>query len=409
MDELAISISKLLVIWLVVQVGLVLRFLWSLNLRSHSLPDEKLPKTAVLLYLRGADPLLPDCLRSLLQQNYPRYDLKLIVDSEQDPAWQVVNETIKEIGANNFQINYLRTINQTCSLKCSSLVQAVSELDDSYQVVALVDAETIVHPNWLRELVSPLTNSTVGVTTGNHWYVPTGVYWGTVVRYIGNISAIVQMYLYGIPWGGSLAIKTEVLRRTGLLERWEHTLSEDTMLSSVMAKYNLQVKFVPSLIIVNPQECDLPNLKYSFQRQLLLFRLYHPWWWVLVGEAVLTIGLPQLLLFVWFISFFSGQGDTAIFALSWYVIYILALTMLILFLELGIQPIIRSQGKPVTQLSASLILRIVMGIPLTHWVYGWAMITSLRMQTVNWCGVTYEVNGPVNIRLADYRPYQPLN
>jgi len=130
---------------------------------------------------------------------------------------------------------------------------------------------------------------------------------------------------------------------------------------------------------------------------------------VLVGEAVLTIGLPQLLLFVWFISFFSGQGDTAIFALSWYAIYILALTMLILFLELGVQPIIRSQGKPVTQLSASLILRIVMGIPLTHWVYGWAMIASLRMQTVNWCGVTYEVNGPVNIRLADYRPYQPLN
>jgi cellulose synthase/poly-beta-1,6-N-acetylglucosamine synthase-like glycosyltransferase len=409
MNDLVISISKFLVAWLVVQVGFVLLFVGSLNSGSKSLPDEQLPKTAVLLCLRGADPFLPDCLRSLLQQNYPRYDLRLIVDSEQDPAWQVVNNIIREIGANNFQINHLRTVSQTCSLKCSSLVQAVSELDDSYKVVALVDADTIVHANWLRELVSPLSHPTVGATTGNRWYIPTGRSWGTLVRYIWNVSAVVQMYSYSIPWGGTLAIKTEVLRQTGLLERWGQALSEDTMIRSILAKYNLQVKFVPSLIMLNQEESDLPSLKYWFQCQLLSSRLYHPYWWAVVGEAVLTIALPQLLIFVWFVSFLSGQGDTAIFALSWYVIYVLALVMLMLFLELGVQPIIRSQGKPVTSFSTSLIWRMMMGIPLTHWIYGWAMIASLQMQIVNWRGVTYEVNRSGNIRLVDYRPYQPLD
>ncbi|MBD2344686.1 glycosyltransferase [Anabaena subtropica] len=408
MDELAILISKLLVIWLVVQVYSVLRFWWGLNTRSKNLPDEQLPKTAVVLCLRGVYPFLADCLRSLLQQNYPRYDLKLIVDSEQDPAWQVVNDIIKQINANNFQINHLRTVRQSCSLKCSSLLQAVSELDDSYKVIALVDADTIVHPNWLRELVSPLSHPTVGATTGNCWYVSTGTYWGTLVRYIGNVTAIVQMYLYGIPWGGTLAIKREVLHQTGLLEKWGEALREDTMIRRVLAKYNLRVQFVPSLIMLNQEECNLPSLRYWFQRQLLSSRLYHPHWWAVVGEAVLTIGLSQLLIVVWFIAFLSGQGDTATFALSWYVIYILALAMLMLFLELGVQPIIRSQGKPITQLSAPLILRMVIGIPLTHWIYGWAMIASLRMQTVNWRGVSYEVNESGNIRLVDYRPYQPL-
>lgn len=406
MDDLVILISKFLVIWLAFQVGVVLLFMWYLNSGSINLPDEHLPKTAVLLCLRGADPFLGDCLRSLLKQNYPQYHVKLIIDSEQDPAWQVAQDVISQVGITNISFSPLRSVRQSCSLKCSSLVQAVSELDDSYKVVALVDADTVVHANWLRELISPLTHPSVGVTTGNRWYVPTGKYWGTVVRYIWNVSAIVQMYLYGIPWGGTLAVKREVLHQTGLLERWGQAFGEDTMIRSVLAKYNLKVKFVPSLIMLNQEECDLPSLKYWFQRQLLASRLYHPWWWAVMADAVLTILMPQILLVLWFFALLSGEGNIAILALTWYVIYITALVMLMLFLELVVQPVISSQGKPVIQLSAPLMLRMWIGMPLTHWIYGWAMVASLRMETVNWRGVTYEVNGSWNIHLLEYRPYQ---
>jgi cellulose synthase/poly-beta-1,6-N-acetylglucosamine synthase-like glycosyltransferase len=409
MDDLVILISKFLVIWLAVQVGIVLLFIWYLNSGSINLPDEHLPKTAVLLCLRGADPFLGDCLRSLLKQNYPQYHVKLIIDSEQDPAWQVAQDVISQVGITNISFSRLHFVRQSCSLKCSSLVQAVSELDDSYKVVALVDADTVVHANWLRELVSPLLHPSVGATTGNRWYVPTGKYWGTVVRYIWNVSAIVQMYLYGIPWGGSLAVKTEVLHQTGLLERWGQAFGEDTMIRSVLAKYNLKVKFVPSLIMLNQEECDLPSLKYWFQRQLLASRLYHPWWWAVVADAVLTILMPQILLVVWLFAFLSGEGNIAILALTWYVIYITALVMLMLFLELVVQPVISSQGKHITQLSVPLMLRMWIGMPLTHWIYGWAMVASLRMETVNWRGVTYEVDGPWNIHLLEYRAYQSLD
>ncbi|MBD2501784.1 glycosyltransferase [Anabaena azotica] len=405
MDDLVILISKFLVSWLAVQVVTVILFMWYLNSGSINLPDEHLPKTAVLLCLRGADPFLGDCLRSLLQQNYPQYHVKLIIDSEQDPAWQVAEDVINEVGITNISFSPLRYVLQSCSLKCSSLVQAVSELDDSYKVVALVDADTVVHANWLRELVSPLLHPSVGATTGNRWYLPTGKYWGTLVRYIWNVSAMVQMYLYGIPWGGTLAVKTEVLHQTGLLERWGQAFGEDTMIRSVLAKYNLKVKFVPSLIMLNQEECDLPSLKYWFQRQLLASRLYHPWWWAVVADAVFTILMPQILLMVWFFAFMGEDGNTATFALSWYVIYITALVMLMLFLELVVQSVISSQGKPVTRLSVPLMLRMWVGMPLTHWIYGWAMVTSWRMETVNWRGVSYEVYGAWNIHLLEYRPY----
>ncbi|MBE9007250.1 glycosyltransferase family 2 protein [Fortiea sp. LEGE XX443] len=410
MNELVIFLSRCLLSWLAIQICLVLALLWYMSSPSQNpLSDAELPKTAVILCLRGADPFLPDCLRSLLYQNYPRYDLKLVVDSIEDPAWQIAHNTINELGATNVEITPLKIVRNSCSLKCSSLIQAVSELDESYEVVALVDADTVVHPNWLRELVTPLNNPKVGATTGNRWYVPTGKYWGTLVRYIWNVSALVQMFLYGIPWGGTLAIKTSVLRQTGLPDKWGKAFSEDTMIRSILDQHQLRVKFVPSLIMLNREECDLPSLRYWFQRQLLSYRLYHPLWVAVAADAFFTILLPNLLLVVFLVALLIGDGDSANFALSWYVSYMLALVMLILFLELAVQPEIRAQGQHVTRLSAAMITKIAIALPFTQWVYGLAMLASFQMPTVHWRGVTYQVKGPWNIHLLEYRPYQMVD
>ncbi|MBD0266232.1 MAG: glycosyltransferase family 2 protein, partial [Tolypothrix sp. Co-bin9] len=293
MIDLAIFLSKSLLGWLGIQMFFAVVFLFCLHSKSKNiLPDDQLPKTAVILCLRGVDPFLSNCLRSLLNQNYPQYDLKLIVDSYDDAAWKIATD-ISEQAATNVQISPLRMLRHNCSLKCSSLVQAISELDDSYKVVALIDADTVPHPNWLRELVTPLTHPKVGATTGNRWYLPTGKYWGSMVRYQGNISTVVQMFLFRIPWGGNLALKTEIFRETALLDKWGQALNEDKLLCKVLKKQGMQVKFVPSLIL-NREECDLPSLLSSLERQLLSSRLYHPLWSTVIGDVISSILFPTL-------------------------------------------------------------------------------------------------------------------
>ncbi|YAF94169.1 MAG: glycosyltransferase family 2 protein [Nodularia sp. CChRGM 3473] len=411
MKELTIFFSKSLLSWLAIQMCLALVFLFYI-LRSHRknlLPDEQLPKTAVILCLRGADPFLPNCLQALLNQNYPEYDLKLIVDSQNDPAWQIASDTINEQGATNVQISPLRIIRHNCSLKCSSLVQAVSELDDSYQVVALVDADTIVHANWLRELVSPLVNPKVGATTGNRWYVPTSNYWGSLVRYIGNVSTVVQMYLFQIPWGGTLAIKTDVLRQTGLLDKWGQAFGEDLMMHNILKKYGMQVKFVPSLIMLNREECDLLGLIDSLKRLIFYSRLYHPRWWALIGDAISSILFPSLVIVLFVLSLLDTQWDLAALLFASYSIYTVGLLLLTLILELGVQQVTRSHGQPITQLSVATIGKILIAIPLTQWVYGLAVLSSLWMSTVKWRGIVYRVQNPWNIRLVEYHPYDLLD
>lgn len=411
MKELTIFITQSLLGWLGIQMCLALVFLFYLRSSppTKSLADEELPKTAIILCLRGADPYLPNCVEALLNQNYPHYDLKVIVDSPADPAWEVVSEIVNQKGATNVEISPLRIIRHNCSLKCSSLLQAVSELDDSYAAIALVDADTIVHQNWLRELVSPLAYPQIGVTTGNRWFVPTDHYWGTLVRYIGNVSTVVQMYLFQVPWGGTLAIKTDVLRQTGLLDKWGQAFGEDYMMHNVLKQHGLKVKLVPSLIMLNREECDLLGLIESLKRVIFYSRLYHPRWFAIVGDVISSILFPCVAILLFLLALLDTQWNLAFLLLSTYGIYTVGLLLLTLILELGVSPIIRSQGQPSTKLSMQIIRKILIAIPLTQWVYGLAFISSLWMSTVKWRGIVYRVQNAWNVRLVEYHPYDLLD
>ncbi|TVP63819.1 MAG: glycosyltransferase family 2 protein [Nodularia sp. (in: Bacteria)] len=410
MNDLVIFLCRCLTVALAVQICFMLVFLWHLSSsKKNVIPDEELPKTAVILCLRGADPFLSNCLQALLNQNYPQYDLKLVVDRIEDPAWTIANDTVQEHGATNVQISPLRIIRRNCSLKCSSLIQAVKELDDSYKAIALVDADTIVHANWLRELVTPLADPNVGATTGNRWYVPTGSHWGSIVRYLWNVSAVVQMYLYGIPWGGTLAVKTEVLHQTGLLDQWGKAFCEDTMMRHILGKHKIQIKFVPSLMMLNQEECNLSDLSSWMQRQLLFCRLYHPHWLAVAGNAILTILFPTVLSVLFVVALLSGEWYAAAISLSCYSSYVVALLLIVLFLEQAVQLVIRSDHQPTKQLTITAIFQMLIGIPLTQWVYGLVFLSSLWMSEVKWRGITYQFKNAWKIRLVEYRPYQSLD
>ena len=410
MPDLMIFLSKSLLGWLLIQSCLTLIFLWYLrSYKPRLLPDEKLPKTAVILCLRGADPFLPHCLRSLLQQNYPQYDLKLIIDSQKDPAFKIASETINQLRATNVQISTLRAVRHNCSLKCSSLLQAVSDLDNAYPVIAFIDADTVVHSEWLRELVTPLLDDKVGLTTGNRWYVPTGNYWGSLVRYSGNVSTVVQMFLFQIPWGGTLAIKTEVLNRIKLLDKWGEVLTDDMLLHKLIKQQKLQIKFIPSLLMLNREESSCSNLLESLKRLIISSKLYHPRWLAIVSEAYSSILIPNVVIIIIFHLLFEDQWYAAALLFLSYISYTIGLVLLMLLMELGIHQVLHNQGEKIPKLSPIIVLKMFIAIPLTQWVYGLIMLSSLWTSSITWRGITYRIQGRENIRLIEYRPYQWLD
>lgn len=375
--------------------------------KQDTYEDSELPKVAIALCLRGADPFLPKCLKALLKQNYPNYELRIVVDSKEDPAWAIATETIENRTDIPVNVSPLRIRRETCSLKCSALIQAVTELEPDCEIIALVDADTIPHPNWLRELVAPLKNSRVGLTTGNRWYVP-GTQWGTICRYLWNVAAVGQMYLYGIPWGGSLAIRTDLVRQAQLIERWEQAFCEDTMLRRVLQEKGLQIESVASLMMVNREECTLPSFRRWVSRQLLNAKLYHPGWSAVLIYGTIVFLIPASAALSSITALLTAQWTSAVVLGVSFAVYLTLLLVLINLWQQAVSAKLLLRHESLPNLSPITFLKFIVAVPLTQSVCAIALWRAMLTQQVEWRGITYQVKGPWDIKLMEYLPYQYL-
>ena len=129
------------------------RFLY--RFRGPALVDDACPRAAVILCVRGLDPFLPACLKGLLQQDYPDYDVWIVVDSTRDAAWPVVNELVQQSGKDNIHVLPLTRRIDTSSRKIAGILQAMLHLEDWHEIVAILDSDTIPHATWLRQLAAP--------------------------------------------------------------------------------------------------------------------------------------------------------------------------------------------------------------------------------------------------------------
>ncbi|MDZ7618485.1 MAG: glycosyltransferase family 2 protein, partial [Patescibacteria group bacterium] len=148
-ETVSVGLAVGLVVLVLGQLPLLWAFIRVLRRRSSMSPTgptsedaNRTPKAAVILCLRGPDPFLADTLRAAVAQDYPNYRLFIVIDHPADPAWQVVEESLGSPLPAHVETVQLRDRRETCTLKCSSLVQVVSDLDDSHDFVALLDADT---------------------------------------------------------------------------------------------------------------------------------------------------------------------------------------------------------------------------------------------------------------------------
>ena len=181
------------------------------RVKPPSVPDDELPKAAIVMGFKGADPFLVDSLVRLMQQDYPNYQMRLVIDSRQDPAWDAATEAIERSGATHVQLAEFQDLPEHGIVNCtnSKVVQAIRGLDDSFEVVAMADGDIAAHPTWLREIVEPL------VTDETHWESLPDIVgscrrkrrFGSIVRYVWNAAAVPIMYCLNMAWGGCYAIQ----------------------------------------------------------------------------------------------------------------------------------------------------------------------------------------------------------
>ncbi len=365
--------------------------------------DQQLPKAAILMGLKGADPDLAEGLQRLIQQDYPDFEFHIVVDSRNDPAWPVVQQAIEATAADHVFVDVYRPSRDTGPVNCTNAkqVQILRGLDDSIDVVAMADGDLMAHPNWLRDLVSPLVNEeNVGATFGNRWFMPEIGRWGSLVRYVWNSVAVVSMYFLNAPWGGCYAIRMSVVREMGLIDKWAKVLAFDASTPRDLKQSGLKLRFVPSLIMPNYEECRLSFCHNFFQRQLTWTRLYHPAWNVIAMYGIVA-GLVPLLSLIWIpVSFLTGNPFTAWLVIGGLIFNWLVQWMLLYYLQSNMEPIMMESGKEKRWFNTTRGIKLLLVIPLTQLIQFSAMLAAMICRKVRWRGIQLEIHSPTDIRMV---------
>ena len=393
------------------------------NTDAANLTSIPAPSVSIVLCLRGPDPMLTECLTALLKQRYPNFNLHLIVDSHDDPVIPIATSALQTIGS-TIEVYWHTVVNHSedCSLKCSALVTAVMFLESQKSrpdIVAFVDADALVDPDWLNRLVAPLSKNSdtnrsddqsnaaiaVGATTGNRWFEPTDDHLGSRFRAAWNAAALPQMQIYQVAWGGSLAMKLETIQKCNLLKRWSQAFCEDTMLAGVLRDYGLSIQRVPELIVVNQESTTLLPALSWIGRQLLTVRLHHRAWPLIFLHALLG-GFCFLapLLFA-MITGIGGQPLAVWAALAWCVQLCFNIGLLDFIRKLNVNAIKESALKPTN--TRSLLSKVVVAIALQT-IYPFLVIGVAFRRQVSWRGVDYRIGGRGEIEMLNYAPYSQV-
>jgi len=367
---------------------------------------DNLPPAVVVLCLRGADPFLENCLRGLLEQDHPDYQVRIVVDNVHDPAYAIVCSIRAEYPDVDVVVDVLRNPASNRSLKVHALLQAVSDLDPRFQAIAVLDADAVPYRSWLRDLVSPLRDPQVGVTTGIRWFVPEQRTIPNLVRRQWNIWAVVHMTAMQVPWGGSMAISRRLLSDGGHLDVWAQSFSDDTPLSNLLRRTGLQLRVVPSAAMPNRESISFSSLLRFVRRQLLLIRLDSVRW-----PAALALSIWSVIPFI-LATLTAGAACWQGHWSAWLLLPVLLMynSVFIVGSKLTSRCVRQSLQRRGVVLSRSRFdLKTLVVAQLSLAVSLFATLSAAFARRFDWRGVTYVRGRSRRFELLRYVPFRQVH
>ncbi|HET6669599.1 MAG TPA: glycosyltransferase family 2 protein [Pyrinomonadaceae bacterium] len=349
------------------------------------------PLATVIVPCRGRENGLEQNLAALFKQSYPLYEVVFVIDSENDPALEVIQKVINAKSSTAMATRVLVAGAATnCGQKVHNLRAAVEQLDARSEVLVFVDSDARPGENWLRSLIAPLIDEGLGAATGYRWFVPVQGGFASRLRSVWNASiasALGANRQSNFCWGGSTSIRRETFARLNIRERWQGTVSDDFTTTRVLSEAKLPIHFVPACLVASPGDCDLRELLEFSNRQLKITRTYatHLWRPVLLGSALFCL------------VFFGGillVTMRALLGLS----FAIPLALLVIIFLLGTaKAFVRFRAVTMALLGERANLRRdlpgqLLLWPLASLLYLYNALAATFSRRITWRGITYKLD-----------------
>ncbi len=237
---------------------LVRSFIYARRERKRRRPSYS-PRTVILAPHYGWDDQIERNAKLLLEQEYRgEYQVYFIThtsgDSGPDSSYAHLKKLEEEHPGVARVVLAPSIIDHSLprSQKVQNLLTAIDRLEDDVKVIALVDADSRVRPDWLRSIVEPLQDERIGATVGARYYVPQARRLPALVESVWiNFQFLWQGdHSQAMVWGGSTAMQLRTFRKGDVSRRWKRTAFEDHQLTHSMRELGLKIFFAPACVVV---------------------------------------------------------------------------------------------------------------------------------------------------------------
>ncbi|HCA56596.1 MAG TPA: hypothetical protein DEP46_01295 [Blastocatellia bacterium] len=263
------------------------------------LPSGWEPMVTIIAPCKGVDEGMLANLDALLGQDLPEYEVVFVIDDADDAAagiieqaWQEAERHVKLVVAPKAAAS---------SQKVENLREGVLHADPNSDVFVFVDSDARPSPGWLRALIAPLRDETIGAATGYRWFISEEPTLASELRSAWNASiasALGPNEKSNFTWGGSMAIRRDTFDRIGMREKWQGTLSDDFAVTRAMRAAGLRIRFVPQALAASVESCTFRELFEFTNRQMKITRVYMPQLWLMsfFGSGLFNLVMASAIL-----------------------------------------------------------------------------------------------------------------
>ncbi|TLZ99372.1 MAG: glycosyltransferase [Methanobacteriota archaeon] len=357
-----------------------------------------LPPVVVILPVRGMDPGFDDNVRAILRQTYPKYRLVVVAEDPVDSAADQVRAIARE--TSRVPVSVVVAGPGDLPGKVNAVRSGLLHLTPTDEVVVFADSDIRPAEDWLRQLVQPLADSTVGVATGFRWYVPPRpTFWSLVRTEWNAVSANVLFDpRRAFAWGGSCAVRRDHLPVLRLEDRWREVLSDDLVLSQAVRDAGLKIAYAPAALVPTFEGATRAICLEWCVRQMMMATLYLP---IVRRYAAASFAVfdGSVILGLASLSLASALGPSY-------------LVPAILFLAPLLVAVVKAFVRRRALFSAAPSVATAWKVPpwrvafaalAVPWVMAWGLVRTRRPTSVRWRGHVYDVRDPQRIRLLDPR------
>jgi len=232
-------------IFLFLAIAGAVRF-WSdaAKIRARTPADAGFPAVSVLKPVHGLEAQLRENIESFFRQDYPSFEILLAADEEDDAALQVV----REVSARYPQVpcRILVTGKPPWPNPPAYCFYRMSEVA-VHGILVTSDSDVEVAPDYLREVVTPMLDSKVGMVTCVYRGKNAAGFWSglTAIGMSVEMTAgvLVANLLEGMKFGlgPTIAVKKEAVEKIGGYEVLGEYFANDFMIGNLIDKAGYQV------------------------------------------------------------------------------------------------------------------------------------------------------------------------